>query len=74
MKIFLLPPCSQTKTGCACVAEGVLVQTFKVKQSSLCGLVLLPARPVKVLKTLKPFPVKFGKVLGGARFAGQSLC
>ncbi len=34
---------------------------------------MLPARPVKVLKTLKPFPVKFGKVLGGARFAGQSL-
>jgi len=49
MKEFLLPPCSQTNTGCDCVAEGFLVQTFKVKQSSLCGLVLLPARPVKVL-------------------------
>lgn len=60
------------KTGFFSVKQGILVQMFNFRQSSLDGLLFCAA---KFFHTRRPDgSVKLGKLLTGGLFEGQSLC
>lgn len=70
-KYYSLPPWNHTKTGLPVpfLLFTPFVQTFRYRQSSLCGF---PVCAANKLCTLNPVSVKFGNVLYGGPFARQS--